>query len=152
MQSSNQSETKRVAPQHLITNLEYVLEPHKKRTKFLRARIDTGTNVTILPISVYIVLNKDPDCDMLMPSSNDEICHSCDLFVVHPETRCLKKITFQVVNHEGSVIVSCVATLEIGLTQLHSVFSESVPDCGRLLYSEADHPNKYKHQNIESSI
>ena len=75
----------------------------------------------------------------------------CYLFVVHPDRKCLKKITFQVVKHEGSVIVSCVTSLELGLIQLHSVFNESVPDCWRLLYSEADHPNKCKYKNIRSS-
>ena len=64
-----------------------------------------------------------------------------DLFVVHPDTKCLRKISFQEVNHEGSVIVSCVTNLELGLIKLHSVFSDSVPECGRLLYSEAEHPN-----------
>ena len=161
VQSSNQAETKLVAPQHLVTNLEYVLELHKKRTKFLRARIDNCANVNILPVSIYRVLYKDPNWDMLVPSSKDgistytaekiQVLGSCDLFVVHPETRCLKKITFQVVNHEVSGIVSCVKNLELGLIQLHSVFNESVPDWGRLLYCEADHPNKYKDQNIESS-
>ena len=72
-QSSNQAETKCVAPQHLVTNLEYVLVPHKKRTKFSRARITTCTNVNIPPISVYKVLYKDPDCDMLAPSSTNGI-------------------------------------------------------------------------------
>ena len=32
VQSSNKADTKYVTPQHLITNLECVLEPHKKRT------------------------------------------------------------------------------------------------------------------------
>ena len=138
-----------------------MLEPHKKRTKFLTARIDTCTNVNILPISVYRILYKDPDCDMLVPSSKDgistytaeklQVLGSCDLFIVHPETRCLKEVTFQVVNHEGSVIVSCSTSLELGLIHLHSVFNDSVTDCGRLLYSEADHPNKCKYQNIKSS-
>ena len=142
MQSSNQAETKCVAPQHVVTNLEYVLEPHKKRTKFLRARIDTCANVNILPISVYRVLNKDPDCDMLVPNSNDgistytaekiQVLGFFDLFIVHPETRHLKKIKFQVVNHEGSVIISCVTSLELGLIQLHSVFNDCVPDCRKI--------------------
>ena len=52
---------------------------------------------------------------------------SCDLFVVHPDTKCLKKITFQVVNHEGIVNLSCAASLELGLIKLHSVFNDSVP-------------------------
>ena len=98
---------------------------------------------------------------MLTPSSKHgitmyttekiNVLGSCDQFVVHPDTKCLKKLAFQVVNHEGSVIVSCVTSLELGLIQLYSVFNGSAPDCGRLLYSEADHPNKYKHQSIESS-
>ena len=162
LQSSNQAETKCVAPQHLVTNLEYVLEPHKKRTIFLRARLNTYANVNILPLSVYKVLYKDPDCVMLPSSSKNgismyttekiNVLGSCDLLAVHPDTKCFKeKKTFQVVNHEGSVIVSCVTSLILGLTQLHSVFNESVPDCGRLLYSDADHPNKCKYQNSKSS-
>ena len=161
VQSSNQAETMCVAPQYLVTNLEYVLEPHKKRTKFLIARIDTYAYVNILPISVHKVLYKNPDCVMLAPSSKNGITTyttekiivsgSCDLFVVHRDTNCLKKITFQVVKHEGSVIVSCATSLGLGLIQLHSVFNESAPDCGRLLYSEADHPNKCTYQNIKSS-
>ena len=47
--------------------------------------------------------------------------------------------------------MSCVTSLELGLIQLHSVFNDSVPDCGRLLYSEADHPNKCNYKNIKSS-
>ena len=149
VQSSNQAQTKYVAPQHLVTNLEYVLEPHRKRSKFLKARIDTCANVNILPVSVYKVLYRDPDCDMLAPSSKDgistyitekiQVLGSCDLFVVHPETKCLKEMTFQVVNHEGSMIISCVTSTELGLKQLHSVFNRSVPDCGRLMFSDADH-------------
>ena len=50
---STQTETSYIAPQHLVTNLEYKLKPHKKRTKFLRARIDTCANVNLMPISVY---------------------------------------------------------------------------------------------------
>ena len=102
-----------------------MLEPHKKKTKCLRAWIDTCANVNILPISVYKVLYKDPDCVMLAPSNKHGIAMyttekinvlgSCDLFVVHPERRCLKEVTFKMVNHEGSVIVSCASSLELGL-------------------------------------
>ena len=30
------------------------------------------------------------------------------------------------------------------------MFNDSVPDCGRLLYSKADHPNKCKYKRIKS--
>ena len=158
---SSEAETRCTAPQHLVTNLEYVLKPHKKRTKLLRARIDTCTNVNLMPISVYKLLYKDSDYVMLVPSSKDGIASyttekinvlgSCDLFVVHPETKCLKEITLQVVNHEGSVFVSCATSLDLGLIKPHSVFTECVPGCGRLICSKVDHPNKYKYKKIELS-
>ena len=67
---------------------------------------------------------------LYIPLEKINVLGSCDLFVVHLDTKCLKKITFQVVNHEGSVIVSCVASLELGLMQIHSVFNKMNPDCG----------------------
>ena len=76
---------------------------------------------------------------------------SCNLFVVHPETRRLKEVTFQVVSHDGSVVISRVTSLELGLIQLSNVFNQSVPDCGRLLFSSADHPNKCKNEDFKSS-
>ena len=53
---SSQAETRCGAPQHLVTNLEYKLKPYKKKTKFLRARIDTCTNANLMPINVYKLL------------------------------------------------------------------------------------------------
>ena len=47
--------------QHLVTNLEYKLKPHRRRTKFLWARIDTCSNVNVMPVSVYCVMYKDPN-------------------------------------------------------------------------------------------
>ena len=49
-------------PLHLATNPEYkLLKPQKRRTKFLRARIDTCSNVNMMPISVYCLIYKDPN-------------------------------------------------------------------------------------------
>ena len=157
----DEAETKFIAPQLLVTNLEIKLKPHKKRTKFLRARIDTCANMNLMPISVYQLLYKDPDCVMLASSSKSGISTyttekipvlaSCDLFVHHPDIRCLQEVTFQVVNHEGSVIVSCVTSPDLGLIQPHGELNVSVPDCGRLTFSSVDHPNKYQNEKIESS-
>ena len=58
----DEAETKFTAPQHLVTNLEIKLKPHKKKTKFLRTRIDTCANVNVIPVSMYKLLYKDPDC------------------------------------------------------------------------------------------
>ena len=90
-----------------------------------------------MPISVYQLIYKDPDCVKLASSSKDgismyttekiNVLGSCDLF------KCLKEVTFQVVNHEGSVIVSCVTSLNFGSIQPHSELNASVPDCGSLI-------------------
>ena len=114
------------APQHLITNLAYKLKPHKK-TQYLRARLDTYSDVNIMPVSVYQLIFKDADCMKLAPSSKLEIgtytadkikvIGSCTLLVVHPDTQCLKEVTFHVTSHEGSVVLSCVTTLDLCLIQ-----------------------------------
>ena len=70
---------------------------------------------------------------------------------MHPDTKCLKEVTLQVVNHEGSVIVSCATSLDLGLIEPHGELNASIPDCGRLLFSSADHPDKYQSKKIESS-
>ena len=49
------------------------------------------------------------------------------------------------------MIISFATSLELGLMQPHSVLKQSVPDCGRLLNSSADHPNKCKNENFKSS-
>ena len=71
---------------------------------------------------------------------------------MHPDTKCLKEVTFQIVNHEGSVTVSCATSLNLGLIQPHSELNASVPDCESLIFSIADHPNKYKYNKNESSL
>ena len=39
----------------------------------------------------------------------------------------------------------------MGLIQPHSELNAGVPDCGRLIFSSADHPNKYQNKKIELS-
>ena len=95
----------------------------------MRARIDTCANVNLMPVSVYWLLYKDPDCQKLAPRNKSkiktctteriQIVGSCNLFVLHPDTKCLMEVTFQVTSHEDSVIVSCAASFELGLIQAH---------------------------------
>ena len=72
-----QANTKIPTPHHLITNLAYRLKPHHKRNQYLRARLDTCTNVNIMPVSVYKLVFQVPDCKKLAPSKleNRHICH-----------------------------------------------------------------------------
>ena len=146
--------------QHLVTNLEYKLKSHRRRTKFLRATIDTCSSVNVMPVSVYHVMYKDADCAKLAPSKKNGIytyttekipvIGSCELFVLHPDIKCFKEVTFQVVNTEGSVIVSCVTSISLNLIQIHSELNASIPECGNLIYSCADNPEKYKHNKPKS--
>ena len=70
---NKQAEDNHSEVQHLVTNLEYKLKPHRRRFKFLRARIDTWSNVYVMPVSVYPVMYKDPDCTKLAPSKKNGI-------------------------------------------------------------------------------
>ena len=72
-----------------------------------------------------------------------KIVGSCDLFVIKPDTKYLQEVTFQVTSHEGSVIMSCATSLEIGLIQAHRNL-DVVLEKGSLIYSEADMPVKQK--------
>ena len=67
-------------------------------------------------------------------------------FVVHPDTNLLQKVTFQVTSHEGSVIVSCATSIELGLIQCHRNLDE-VPEEGSLIYSIADMLKKQNNKN-----
>ena len=135
-----QAKKKYSESQQLLTNLEYKLEPQRRRTKFLRARIDTCLNVNVMPVSLYHLIYYDPDCAKLAPSKKNGIhtyttekipvIGSCELFVIHPNTNCFQEVTFQVVNTEGSVTVSCATSISLNLMQIHSELNSTVPECG----------------------
>ena len=46
------------------------------------------------------------------------------MFVVHTDTKFLQEVTFQVTSHEGSVIVSCATSIELGLIHPHTNLDE----------------------------
>ena len=148
---STQAETR--VP-HLITNLAYKLKPYKK-TQYLRARLDTCTDVNILPVSIYKLIFRDTDCKKLAPSNKVEIgtyttdkikiIGSCEILAVHPDTQDLKEVTFHVTSHEGSVVSSCATTLELGLIQPCENL-DFIPSCASLISSTADHPGKNRSQ------
>ena len=71
------------------------------------------------------------------------------MFVVHPDTKSLQEVTFQVTSHEGSVIVSCATSIELGLIQHHR-YLDVVPEEGSLIYSVADIPKKQKNNNCQA--
>ena len=104
-----------------------------------------------MPASVYKLVCKDPECKKLTPSSKLQIgtyttdkikvIGSCTLLVVHPDTQCLKEVTFHVTSPEGSVILSCVTTLELSLIQPHNNL-DFIPSSASLILGNADYPRK----------
>ena len=102
---------------------------------------------------------KDNDCTKLEPRTKAvvktyttekiKIVGSCKMFVIHPDTKLLHEVTFHVTSHEGSVIVSCATSLELGLIHPHRNLDE-LPEEGSLIYSRADMPKKKKNKNCQT--
>ena len=40
-------------PKHLVTTLEFKVKPHKRKIKYLRARVGTYADVNLMPVSIY---------------------------------------------------------------------------------------------------
>ena len=108
---------------HLITNLAYRLQPHHHRNMYLRARLDTCAEVNLMPASVYQLIFKDPQMKQLTPSNLQvgtyatdlvKIVGSCKFHLVHPDTNKLLETTFYVAMNDGSVLLSCKTTLQLG--------------------------------------
>ena len=87
----------------LITNLAYMLKQHENRNLYLRARLDTCTDINIMPASVYKLVFRDPNLEKLVPSklqigtyTNDtvKIVDTCKLYLVHLDTKKLLETTF----------------------------------------------------------
>ena len=87
-------------PTHLITNLAYRLKPHHTRNLYLRARLDTCTDVNLMPASMYQLVSNDAKMQKLAPSKLQvgtdttdtvKIVGSCTFYLVHPDTKKLKK-------------------------------------------------------------
>ena len=104
------------------------MKPHHKRNQCLRARLDTCTDVNIMPVSVYKLVFQDPDCKKLAPSklrigtymtNTVKLVGSCVFYFVHPDTKCLQEVTFYVACN-GSILLSCVTMLALGLIQPYS--------------------------------
>ena len=100
---AKQANEKYPAPKHLFTNLDFKVKLHKNKTKFLQARIDTCTDVNIMPVSMCKYLFKDPDCAKIVPSDLQfgtytnkrvKVIGSCNLYIMHPDTRCMEEIPF----------------------------------------------------------
>ena len=141
-----QANAKYPTPQHLFTNLEFKVNLHKNRTKFLKARIDTCADINIMAVSIYKYLFKDPDCAKIAPSDLElgtctkkkvKILGSCNLYILHPDTRCITEATSFVASNEGSIITSCATSLALGLIKPDDRLDHLPPE-GNVISSSAD--------------
>ena len=75
-------------------------------------------------MAMYCLMFKDPDLRKRTPSSmeietytNDvvKIIGTWQFYLVHPESKQLMKVMFFVAKENGSVLLSCRTTMELGL-------------------------------------
>ena len=157
VQAQNKTDKK---PACLITNLPYRLKQHENRNLYLRARLDTCTDVDIMPASVYKLVFHDPNLEKLTPNklqtgtyTNDtvKIVGTCKLYLVHPDTKKLVETIFYVATNDGSVLLSCKSTLALNLIQPRSRL-DYLPPRASLITSTQDHPRKTKQVQAPSQI
>ena len=133
-----------------MANLAYHLQEHHWRNQYLWARLDTCADVNLMPMAVYCLMFKDPDLKKLTLSNmeietytNDvvKIIGMCHFYFVHPKSKKLMKVLFFVAKENGSVLLSCRTTMELGLIKLCACINYFPPKA-RLLTSTCDQPSK----------
>ena len=139
---------------HLITNIVYWLKQHHTRNQYLRARIDTGAEVNLMPVSVYRLIYHDQDLKKLTPCKLKIGTYTMDtiktigtatIYLLHPDSKKLVEMTFYIASNEGSILLSCNTSLTLGLIQSRPRL-DYLPHRVRLITSNVDHPRKMKEQ------
>ena len=160
VQHTQASSKKISTPTHLITNLAYRLQPHHTRNQYLRARLDACVDVNILPSSVYSLLFKDPELKEFDPHNmksgtytkdSVKIVSSSKFYLVHPDSKTLQEVTFFVAKNDGSVLLSCMTTLALGLIQPRTRL-DYLPPRASLITSTVDHLQKTRSQAAVSQL
>ena len=149
----NQASIKNIpSPAQLITNLTYRLKPHHTRNLYLRARLDTCADNNIMPANVYRLMFNDPELRKFDSNELERgtyttnmimIVGSWRFYLVHTDTKKILDVTFFVVKNDGSMLLSCKTTLELGLIQPSSRL-DYLPPRASLITSSMDHPKKNK--------
>ena len=140
---------------HLITNIAYKLKPHHHRNKYLRAQIDTGTEVNLMPVSIYKLIYQDENLQKLSPCNLKIGMYTADtikiigtvvIYLMHPDDKQLIVLTFHIASSNGSVLLSCNTSLQLGLIH-HRPRLNYLPPQASLIMSREDHPmstNRHK--------
>ena len=149
----SQAECKKIpTPSHFVTNLAYKLNPHQTRNHYLRATLDTCSDVNIMPANIYKLVLNDPELKNLAPSTLEigtyttnkvKIVGSCLCYLVHLDSKKLKEVTFYVAQNDGSALLTRTTTLALGCTLPYTKM-DYLPPIASLITSTLDHPKKTK--------
>ena len=144
---------------HLITNIPYKLKPHHTRNKYIRAQIDTGAEVNLMPVSIYKLIYQDNDLQKLSPCNLKIGTYTADtiniigttvIYLIHPDTKQPTKTTFHIASSEGSVLLSCNASLQLSLIQYRPRLNY-LPPRASLIMTKEDHPKSASmHMQIQT--
>ena len=148
---------------HLLTSIAYRLKPHHTRNQYLRAWRDTGAKVNLMPVSVYRLIYQDQDlkkltlCNLKIGTYTADtirIIGTTTIYLIHPDSKQATKMTFHVASNEGSVLLFCNASLNLGF--IHSrPRIDYLPPRASLITSKEDHPRKkqkykFRFKNMKS--
>ena len=144
---------------HLITNIAYKLKPHHNRNRYLWVQIDTGAEVNLMPVSVFKLIHQDDDLHKLSPCNLKIGTYTADtiniidttvIYLIHPDSKWPTEMTFHIASSEGSVLLSCNASLQLSLIH-HRPRLNYLPPQASLITSKEDHPKSAKmHKQIQS--
>ena len=93
---------------HLITNIAYRLKPHHTRNQYLIARIDTGAEVNLMPVSIYRLIHHNRDlkkltlCNLKIGTNTTDtirIIGTTTIYLIHQDSKKLTKMTFHVASN-----------------------------------------------------
>ena len=122
-------------PVYLMANLAYHLQEHHQRNQYLWARLDTCADVNLMPMVVYCLMFRDPELKKLTPSNMEietyttdvvKIIGMCYFYLVHPDSKKLMIVMFFITKENGSILLSCRTTMELGLIKPHARL-EAIP-------------------------
>ena len=107
----------------VFANLQ--LATQSSKPKYLKVRLDTAADVSMMSKSVYQQLFNDPQCQKLQPVTTNTVMHDHSKAevlgsVTVPILKDNKKhgITFQVVPYEASTLLSCEQVTKHGLVMI----------------------------------
>ena len=129
------------------------------RNQYLTARLDTCTDVNIMPDSVYKLVFNYPELKKLASSNlkigtyttdTVKIVGSFLFHLVHPDTKKLQEVTLYVAKIDGSVLLSCTTTVILGLIQPCTRL-DYLPPRATLIPCSLDYPRKTKRVSVHRS-